>query len=88
MSAVCIIFSFINYHLCSNGGGRSGAFLALDANLELLKRTGQVDVFEYGKILVNARPHLVDSVDQYQFIYDALAEVWLFFVFLMWCAKL
>lgn len=59
---------------CSNGGGRSGAFLALDANLELLKKTGQIDVYEYGKILINARPHLIDSVDQYQFIYDALAE--------------
>lgn len=59
---------------CSNGGGRSGAFLALDANLELLKKTGQIDVYEYGKILVNSRPHLIDSVDQYQFIYDALAE--------------
>ncbi|VDM07967.1 unnamed protein product [Wuchereria bancrofti] len=60
--------------ICHNGGGRSGAFLALDANLELLKKTGQIDVYEYGKILINARPHLIDSVDQYQFIYDALAE--------------
>ena len=77
--------------LFSNGAGRSGAFCALDANLELMKRTGQVsartcawfgkpsscqlDVFEYAKQLVNARPHLIDSVGQYQFIYDALAEV-------------
>ncbi|CAI4221076.1 unnamed protein product [Auanema sp. JU1783] len=59
---------------CSNGAGRSGAFLALDANLELMKKTGQLDVYEYAKTLVNARPHLIDSVDQYQFIYDALAE--------------
>lgn len=40
-----------------------------------MKKTGQLDVYEYAKTLVNARPHLVDSVDQYQFIYDALAEV-------------
>ncbi|PAV85492.1 hypothetical protein WR25_21299 [Diploscapter pachys] len=59
---------------CSNGGGRSGAFLALDANLELMKKTGQLDVYEYAKTLVNSRPHLIDSVDQYVFIYDALAE--------------
>lgn len=59
---------------CSNGGGRSGAFLALDANLELMKKTGQLDVYEYAKTLVNSRPHLIDSVDQYQFIYEALAE--------------
>ncbi|EYC13674.1 hypothetical protein Y032_0043g858 [Ancylostoma ceylanicum] len=57
-----------------NGAGRSGAFLALDANLELMKKTGQLDVYEYAKTLVNARPHLIDSVDQYQFIYEALAE--------------
>lgn len=61
--------------LFSNGGGRSGAFLALDANLELMKKTGQLDVYEYAKTLVNSRPHLIDSVDQYQFIYEALAEV-------------
>ncbi|KAK6735141.1 hypothetical protein RB195_018372 [Necator americanus] len=59
---------------CSNGAGRSGAFLALDANLELMKKTGQLDVYEYAKTLVNSRPHLIDSVDQYQFIYEALAE--------------
>ncbi|KAK6735145.1 hypothetical protein RB195_018372 [Necator americanus] len=60
--------------LGSNGAGRSGAFLALDANLELMKKTGQLDVYEYAKTLVNSRPHLIDSVDQYQFIYEALAE--------------
>ncbi|GMS85033.1 hypothetical protein PENTCL1PPCAC_7208, partial [Pristionchus entomophagus] len=59
---------------CSNGAGRSGAFCALDANLELMKKTGQLDVFDYAKQLVAARPHLIDSVGQYQFIYDALAE--------------
>lgn len=72
------IFFFFVFDF-SNGGGRSGAFIALDANLELLKKTGQIDVFEYGKTLINSRPHLIDSVEQYQFIYDALAEV--FFVF-------
>lgn len=35
----------------------------------------QLDVFDYAKQLVSARPHLIDSVGQYQFIYDALAEV-------------
>uniref|UniRef100_A0A915DJU9 Tyrosine-protein phosphatase domain-containing protein n=1 Tax=Ditylenchus dipsaci TaxID=166011 RepID=A0A915DJU9_9BILA len=57
-----------------NGGGRSGAFLALDANLELLEKTGQVDVYEYAKTLVNSRQHLIESVDQYTFIYDILCE--------------
>ncbi|CAR64682.1 Receptor-type tyrosine-protein phosphatase kappa [Caenorhabditis elegans] len=59
---------------CSNGAGRSGAFLALDANLELMKKTGQLDFFEYAKTLVNSRPHLIDSVEQYMFIYEVLSE--------------
>ncbi|KAL6734433.1 hypothetical protein Aduo_004975 [Ancylostoma duodenale] len=63
-----------NEIMSRNGAGRSGAFLALDANLELMKKTGQLDVYEYAKTLVNSRPHLIDSVDQYQFIYEALAE--------------
>ncbi|VDP17245.1 unnamed protein product [Onchocerca flexuosa] len=58
----------------TNGGGRSGVFLSLDANLELLKKTGKIDVFGYGKVLFNSRPHMIESVNQYQFIYDALAE--------------
>ncbi|KAI6228016.1 Tyrosine-protein phosphatase [Aphelenchoides besseyi] len=59
---------------CSDGGGRSGAFIALDANLELLRQTGQVDVYEYCKTMVNSRQNLVDSVEQYIFIYDVLCE--------------
>uniref|UniRef100_A0A1I7V159 Protein-tyrosine-phosphatase n=2 Tax=Caenorhabditis tropicalis TaxID=1561998 RepID=A0A1I7V159_9PELO len=59
---------------CSNGAGRSGAFLALDANLELMKKTGQLDFFEYAKTLVNSRPHLIDSVEQYMFVYEVLSE--------------
>ncbi|KAI6242835.1 Tyrosine-protein phosphatase [Aphelenchoides fujianensis] len=59
---------------CSDGGGRSGAFLALDANLELMRQTGQVDVYEFAKTMVNSRQHLIDSVEQYMFIYDVLCE--------------
>ncbi|KAH7713468.1 Protein T13H5.1 b, partial [Aphelenchoides avenae] len=59
---------------CSNGGGRSGAFLALDANLELKQRNGVVDVYEYCKTMVNSRKDLIDSVSQYRFIYDVLYE--------------
>nr|CAD2183871.1 unnamed protein product [Meloidogyne enterolobii] len=58
----------------SNGGGRSGAFLAVDANLELLQRTGQLDVFEYARTLINSRQNLISSVEQYTFIYDVLCE--------------
>ncbi|KAF7638523.1 hypothetical protein Mgra_00001897 [Meloidogyne graminicola] len=59
---------------CSNGGGRSGAFLAVDANLELLQKTGQLDVYEYSRTLINSRQNLISSVEQYTFIYDVLCE--------------
>uniref|UniRef100_A0A915JQ48 Uncharacterized protein n=1 Tax=Romanomermis culicivorax TaxID=13658 RepID=A0A915JQ48_ROMCU len=59
---------------CSNGGERSGAFLAIDANLELAKEENIVDVFGYGKIMINARSHLINSLDLYMFIYDVLLE--------------
>lgn len=42
--------------------------------MELLKKTGQVDVYGYAKILANARQHLVESVEQYHFIYDTMYE--------------
>jgi len=58
----------------SSGAGRSGAFLAMDANLELLHVSKQLDVFEYCKILNNSRPGLIESIAQYNFIYSALAE--------------
>ncbi|VDK68439.1 unnamed protein product [Onchocerca ochengi] len=72
MLSIKISLKAIKKH--SNGGGRSGVYLSLDANLELLKKTGKIDVFGYGKLLFNSRPHMIDSVNQYQFIYDALAE--------------
>lgn len=42
--------------------------------MELLQRRGQVDVFEYAKTLVNSRQNLIDSVEQYMFLYDVLCE--------------
>ncbi|UMM16519.1 hypothetical protein L5515_013498 [Caenorhabditis briggsae] len=39
-----------------------------------MKKTGQLDFFEYAKTLVNSRPHLIDSVEQYMFIYEVLSE--------------
>lgn len=47
---------------CSNGGGRCGMFLAIDANLELAKEEGTVDVYGYCKTLINARQNLVENL--------------------------
>ncbi|CAL4064438.1 unnamed protein product [Meganyctiphanes norvegica] len=59
---------------CGDGGARTGTFLAIDANLELYEEDGLFDVYGYVKKLRNARRGLIESVDQYKFIYDVLEE--------------
>ncbi|CAH0551471.1 unnamed protein product [Brassicogethes aeneus] len=55
---------------CNDGGGRSGVYLAVDANMELQEEEDKFDVFGYLKKLRLARKGL----DQYRFIYDTLEE--------------
>lgn len=59
---------------CSDGAGRTGVFLAIDANLELAEEDGNFDVFPYVKQLRGSRRGLVESLDQYRFIYETLEE--------------
>ncbi|GAB6032284.1 hypothetical protein CHUAL_010924 [Chamberlinius hualienensis] len=59
---------------CSDGGGRTGVFLAIDANLQLVEEDNVFDVFGYVKKLRSSRRGLVESLEQYRFIYEALEE--------------
>ncbi|XP_057669092.1 receptor-type tyrosine-protein phosphatase kappa isoform X1 [Diorhabda carinulata] len=59
---------------CNDGGGRSGVYLSVDANMELAEEEDKFDVFGYLKKLRQSRKGLVDNVDQYKFIYDTLEE--------------
>ncbi|KHJ47866.1 Protein-tyrosine phosphatase [Trichuris suis] len=59
---------------CSNGGGRSGVFLAIHANLDLAEEENVIDVYGYCRTLLNARQNILENLDQYIYIYDALAE--------------
>ncbi|KRX67337.1 Receptor-type tyrosine-protein phosphatase mu [Trichinella britovi] len=59
---------------CSNGGGRSGVFLAIYANLDLAEAENVIDVYGYCQTLLNARQSALENLDQYVFIYDTLAE--------------
>ncbi|KAK5648341.1 hypothetical protein RI129_003233 [Pyrocoelia pectoralis] len=59
---------------CNDGGGRSGVYLAIDANMELAEEEDTFDVFGYLKKLRQSRRGLVDNVDQYKFVYDTLEE--------------
>ncbi|KAH9415711.1 hypothetical protein DERP_000201 [Dermatophagoides pteronyssinus] len=59
---------------CSNGCGRTGAFLCIDSNLELAEEDGLYDVFGYTKRLKHARRGLIENRDQYKFVYETLEE--------------
>ena len=58
----------------SDGGGRSGVFLCIDANLESSEEDGVYEVYGYLKKIRQARRGLVETLDQYKFVYDTLEE--------------
>ncbi|GBO29031.1 hypothetical protein AVEN_229334-1, partial [Araneus ventricosus] len=57
-----------------DGCGRTGAYICLDSNLDLAEEDSVYDVFGYTKSLRNARRGMVEDVNQYRFIYEALEE--------------
>ncbi|KAI1281921.1 Receptor-type tyrosine-protein phosphatase kappa [Halotydeus destructor] len=59
---------------CSDGCGRTGTFLAIDANLEYADIDGAYDVFGFTRRMRQARRGMVESTDQYLFIYHTLQE--------------
>ncbi|XP_063055132.1 receptor-type tyrosine-protein phosphatase U isoform X4 [Engraulis encrasicolus] len=59
---------------CLNGGGRCGTFCAATILLEMIQYQNMVDVFYAVKTLRNAKPNMVESLDQYRFCYDLVME--------------
>lgn len=59
---------------CNDGGGRSGVFVAIDANLESSEEDGTYEVYSYFKKLRQARRGLIETIEQYKFVYDTLEE--------------
>ena len=59
---------------CTGGVGRTGVFIAIANSLEQLKLEGTVDVFQNCLQLRRSRPFMIQSVEQYDFIYRALVE--------------
>lgn len=50
----------------SDGGGRSGVYLAIDANMELAEEEDAFDVFGYLKKLRQSRRGLIENLVQYK----------------------
>ncbi|XP_066299153.1 receptor-type tyrosine-protein phosphatase alpha-like [Branchiostoma lanceolatum] len=59
---------------CSAGVGRTGTFIMLDMMMEMVQQEEQVDVFNCVNQLREQRINMVQTADQYVFIYDALLE--------------
>uniref|UniRef100_A0A7N8YQL7 protein-tyrosine-phosphatase n=1 Tax=Mastacembelus armatus TaxID=205130 RepID=A0A7N8YQL7_9TELE len=59
---------------CSAGAGRTGTFIALSNILERVKAEGLLDVFQTVKNLRMQRPHMVQTVEQYDFCYRVVQD--------------
>uniref|UniRef100_A0A4W6CRE5 Receptor-type tyrosine-protein phosphatase C n=1 Tax=Lates calcarifer TaxID=8187 RepID=A0A4W6CRE5_LATCA len=60
---------------CNDGSSRTGIFCALCTLLDSAKTEKLVDVFQVVKTLRKERQEMVSSLEQYQFLYDALEGV-------------
>ncbi|KFR17090.1 Receptor-type tyrosine-protein phosphatase kappa, partial [Opisthocomus hoazin] len=59
---------------CSAGIGRTGTFIALDFLLKMGKAAGKVDVFHCVQRLREQRVSMVQTEEQYAFLYEVLLE--------------
>ncbi|EGD81142.1 LOW QUALITY PROTEIN: hypothetical protein PTSG_13149 [Salpingoeca rosetta] len=59
---------------CSAGVGRTGTFLALDYNLDKASRESRVDIFGCLNMMRRQRNTMVQTEDQYIFIYSSLCD--------------
>lgn len=58
----------------SAGAGRTGTFIALSNILERVKAEGLLDVFQAVKSLRLQRPHMVQTLEQYEFCYKVVQD--------------
>ncbi|VDN15868.1 unnamed protein product [Dibothriocephalus latus] len=59
---------------CSAGVGRTGAFIAIDAQLERMKHENSVDIFGTVSRMRTQRNFMVQTEQQYAFLYEVLVE--------------
>ncbi|XP_056667847.1 receptor-type tyrosine-protein phosphatase T isoform X14 [Monodelphis domestica] len=59
---------------CLNGGGRSGTFCAICSVCEMIQQQNIIDVFHIVKTLRNNKSNMVETLDQYKFVYEVALE--------------
>ncbi|CAH8605552.1 unnamed protein product [Schistosoma guineensis] len=59
---------------CSSGTGRTGVYIAINILLERMKNESVIDIFGLVNQLRLQRNYMIETQEQYQFIYTALLE--------------
>ncbi|XP_041357631.1 receptor-type tyrosine-protein phosphatase epsilon-like [Gigantopelta aegis] len=59
---------------CSAGIGRTGSYISIDTLIDEGQKTGKVDVKRFVTQLRGERKNMIQTVEQYTFIYEALLE--------------
>ncbi|XP_030643528.1 protein tyrosine phosphatase receptor type Db [Chanos chanos] len=59
---------------CSAGVGRTGCFIVIDAMVERVKQEKTVDIYGHVTLMRAQRNYMVQTEEQYIFIYDAILE--------------
>lgn len=59
---------------CSAGVGRTGCFIVIDAMLERVKQEKTLDIYGHVTLMRSQRNYMVQTEEQYVFIYEALLE--------------
>ncbi|KAL5021811.1 hypothetical protein ScPMuIL_000966 [Solemya velum] len=59
---------------CSAGVGRTGTYIAIDTQLEKAKTEGIIDVHNFVQLMRTQRVNMVQTLEQYIFVYDVLLE--------------
>uniref|UniRef100_A0A8D0GVL3 protein-tyrosine-phosphatase n=1 Tax=Sphenodon punctatus TaxID=8508 RepID=A0A8D0GVL3_SPHPU len=59
---------------CLNGGGRSGTFCAICSVCEMIQQQNIIDVFHIVKTLRNNKSNMVETLEQYKFVYEIALE--------------
>ncbi|XP_033095859.1 receptor-type tyrosine-protein phosphatase kappa-like [Anneissia japonica] len=60
---------------CSAGAGRTGTVITIDAMLDMAERTETVNVFNFVRNMRENRVQMVQTEEQYGFIYEVLLQV-------------
>ena len=59
---------------CSAGVGRTGTFIVIDAMIQLIKEKQIVDIYNYFEIIRQNRIQMIQTVEQYKFVYSSIYE--------------